>query len=456
MDWGDLLCAERPRRSSVPTDARDEFERDFDRAVFSTPVKRLQDKAQVFPLEPNDSVRTRLTHSLEVSSVARGLARAIGKVLQRRDVLTHEQVRSLEAIAATCGLIHDLGNPPFGHAGERAITEWFAKKCEQNDDIITSLIKQKLLSDFQNFDGNAQTMRLVSKLQILADNNGLNMTYGTLSASRKYLASCETLHREKHFYSKLGYFNSEKKIIDAIKEKTKTGEHRNPITFFVEAADDIVYSAADIEDAIKKGIISWNAVESYLKENSHDSILQALEVKKRILSTGSLPGEPSNFECDINASAFRTAAISVFVKSAVTEFESNVDSILTGSYEQELIKKFDAAPFIKVLKNFACEYIYCTPPTLKLEIMGKNIICDLLDVFFDGVKELGKKGKPKTKSFSGKIAALLSKNYVAVFQQDANANDEMENYYRMQVVTDYICGMTDTFAMKLHKELFNG
>src|SRR5947209_12013932 len=180
MKWTSLLNKSRPRTSTNPGDHRAEFERDFDRAVFSTPVKRLQDKAQVFPMEPHDSVRTRLTHSLEVSSVARGLVRKVCKefLLPARHI-KEGQDRQIEAIAATCGLIHDLGNPPFGHSGEDAIQEWFRKNITEGE--LRKLLdnREELVRDFLLFEGNAQTLRIVAKLQVLADFQGLNLTFGT-------------------------------------------------------------------------------------------------------------------------------------------------------------------------------------------------------------------------------------------------------------------------------------
>src|SRR3954464_14981205 len=181
MNWTKLLNADRRRQTTSPGDHRIQFERDFDRAVFSNPVKRLQDKAQVFPLEPHDSVRTRLTHSLEVSSVARGLGRKVCKdFLLPARILKDGQDRQIEAIAATCGLIHDLGNPPFGHSGEDAIQEWFKKNFK--DGGLRKLLgnRDELVNDFLLFEGNAQTLRIVAKLQVLADFHGLNLTFGTL------------------------------------------------------------------------------------------------------------------------------------------------------------------------------------------------------------------------------------------------------------------------------------
>jgi dGTPase len=163
--WDKLLNQSRIRKSTLTGDPRVEFERDFDRSVYSTPVKRLQDKTQVFPLETHDAVRTRLTHSLEVSSLSRGLAIAVCKWLNAEEEIRTNQERQIEAIAATCGLIHDLGNPPFGHAGEKAIRGWFKKqfKGEGENSLAKALDdKNQLVQDFENLEGNAQTLRLVS------------------------------------------------------------------------------------------------------------------------------------------------------------------------------------------------------------------------------------------------------------------------------------------------------
>ena len=193
MTWKKLLNASRPRQTTLPTDFREQFERDYGRAIFSTPVKRLQDKAQVFPLEAHDAVRTRLTHSLEVSSVARGLATEVAKRLLKENQIDDGMDRQIEAIAAVCGLIHDIGNPPFGHSGEDAIREWFKQKLGEDKLRDRLENKEQLVQDFLQFEGNAQTLRLVAKLQILADDNGLNLTFGTLSASCKYVARSDGL-----------------------------------------------------------------------------------------------------------------------------------------------------------------------------------------------------------------------------------------------------------------------
>lgn len=454
MDWKKLLCNERPRQTSTPGDHRIEFERDFDRSIFSTPVKRLQDKAQVFPLEPIDAIRTRLTHSLEVSSVARGLAARICKWLIQQNHIDKDMDRSIEAIAATCGLIHDLGNPPFGHSGEDAIREWFVSHKEN---LIESGLNKQCMQDFLNFEGNAQSLRLVSKLQLLADYHGLNLTFGTLSASCKYIAPSNGISKKNdHTKSKPGYFASENALVKEIRERTGTGDARNPITFIVEAADDIVYSVADIEDAVKKGVIDWMTVKNFLIKNNDENIANSFERMEKILMAGGDTVRP-DLSDDIYASAFRTAAIGIMVVSVANEFESKYSSIMSGEYKNEIVTTCSAKVLVQQLKELGMTKVYGTSSNLKLELMGRKVIKDLMDIFWEGAKLLPKDKEPKSKHFAGKAGLLLSKNYREVFQHFVKTAPELpEDYHRYQLVTDYVCGMTDTFAKRLHAELTNG
>ncbi len=274
MEWKNLLNESREKESGSTSEHRTEFRRDYDRIVFSTPYRRLQDKAQVYPLEPNDSVRTRLTHSNEVSTVAAGIASAVCHKLQKAgkqptvpgwgdDRVAH----SIEAIAATVGLVHDFGNPPFGHAGEVAIRDWFDNK-RVGGFFIEWKFKGKtgeqtqLAQDLLKFDGNAQTMRLLTRLQVLY-NHGVNLTYGTLSASRKYIATSDDAKAGQAFKNP-GYFASEEEMMRTISQKTGTEGVRNPITVMVEAADDITYCLDDVEDSVRKGVVTWSEFYAFL------------------------------------------------------------------------------------------------------------------------------------------------------------------------------------------------
>ncbi len=462
MSWPQLLNSERRRQTTIPTDHREQFERDYDRSIFSTPVKRLQDKAQVFPLEPHDAVRTRLTHSLEVSSVARGLATRISRGLLEAGEIGPGMDRQIEAIATTCGLIHDLGNPPFGHAGEEAIQEWFRERIGEPELRKRLDGRDQLIQDFLQFEGNAQTLRLVAKLQILADENGLNLTYGTLSAACKYIApSHEAVRGGDHARSKPGYFASENELIGEIRGRTGTGDARNPITYLVEAADDIVYSIADIEDAVKKGVLSWRDLREELDGESlgipRGSMSKVWDRKDLILGPGGPEGDGA-LPGDIHASALRTAMIGVLVEAATEGFRSHYERIMQGSYGADLFSGGWAESLIEGLKKMGRQRIYCTPATLKLELAGRRIIQDLMDLFWEGASVLPVDGPPKTKTFPGKLGTLLSESYRMVFQLSLRSAGTAlpEDYRRFQLVTDYVCGMTDSFAKRLHAELTNG
>lgn len=458
MNWSDLLNADRRRPTTRPTDSRLAFARDFDRSVFSTPVKRLQDKAQVFPLEAHDGVRTRLTHSLEVSSVARGLAvRSASWLLEKREI-SPGMDRQIEAIAATCGLLHDIGNPPFGHAGEDAIRAWFRRQ-DRKEHLQTSLQNEQQQQDFLKFEGNAQSLRLVTRLQVLADDKGLNLTFGTLSALCKYLATSTEADKEaaNRALHKPGYFTSEEAIVHEVRKATGTGRTRNPISYLVEAADDIVYLAADVEDAVKKGVLSWQELESELLKSDSNSVKEVMKSQNAILRAGR-EKPPSHLDDDLQAAAFRTAAIGHMVDGADSVFKEKYSDIMEGKYLGALLEDSSARDLAGCLRAIGHSRVYPTDSTLRLELMGRQVIGDLMDVFWEGAAVLPTDKDPKTTDFAGKAAALISRNYRQVFQDTVRANRGQlpETYHRLQLVTDYICGMTDSFAKRLHGELFNG
>src|SRR5690242_16036686 len=258
LDWKRLLTSERrpspiaepPKRAPGATEYRTEIERDYDRILFSTPVRRLADKTQVFPLEKNDSVRTRLTHSHEVSN----LARSIGTVLAfKHDVArdVQDSKRNLPALSAAVGLVHDLGNPPFGHQGESAIQSWF------NDNqavILSPLESAQYREDFLKFEGNAQGFRLVTRLQLLNDDFGLDLTFATLAAMMKYPTPSHLTSPDSAATKKHGFFAAEQPIVEQMLAATGLAYgRRHPIASVMEACDDIAYVVLDVEDAVKKG-----------------------------------------------------------------------------------------------------------------------------------------------------------------------------------------------------------
>jgi dGTPase len=471
LEWNNLLCNRRLRelhggRPSArdEQELRSEFDRDYDRAVFSTPVRRLQDKTQVFPLEPHDAVRTRLTHSLEVSTLARGLGRAVAQRLVATGRMTQEQALSIEVIAATCGLIHDVGNPPFGHAGEKAISSWFQQRVDRDPLFFQELDNHpshaQLRGDFLKFEGNAQTLRIVSKLQLLADRHGLNLTAGTLSAAMKYTAASDKADKSANaaHEHKPGYFASEQGVVDSIRKETGTQAARNPIAYLIEACDDTIYATVDLEDGVKKGVITWKDLEQELPARAHERARDFIRAQLKS-AADYIEKEPEmtlkgRALDEAKAQHFRTVVITKTKAAVLQAFEDKYASIMSGDYAGELIVDSTANDLIQACKEVGRLYVYSSEQTLRLEILGRRVIHDLMDIFWEGVSTYTP-SRP-TSGFPGKIYNLLSRNYRTVFEQAFNSPELPKSYHRFQLVTDYVCGMTDTFACKLHAELTHG
>lgn len=508
MKWEKLLNESRVRdlgnkiKNQVTDhekkDPRSEFQRDYDRCLFSTPVRRLQDKAQVFPLEVHDSVRTRLTHSLEVSNISKAIVKRIGGELLKKNHITDEQLESIVCISKTCGLIHDLGNPPFGHSGEDAMRDWFRAKIDKMEGEEIKFQSEIQKKDFLYFEGNAQTLRLLSKLQMLGDFSGLNLTVGTMSAARKYLASSvEIKKKEGQSYEKLGFFQSEEPLMKLIENESATEGARHPIAFIVEAADDIVYSIIDLEDALKKKVLSWNFIRNelyslipdllkYAEKNVYDRAVdqgfdmvtdskELNKIAKKLYAKDQVKIEEFIYQkseflqlkgqalSEARMSILRTKLIAYNIEGAVEEFLENYDDIMNGSYKGELVQNKKINKVISKCKATAFENVFQNSDILKLEIMGRNIIHDLMNHFWEGINkypyDVDEEGKKKRKKypFHYKIYTLLSENYRTVFEQNYSDPKGIEPIYlKLQLLADYICGMTDSFAKELHREVYNG
>ena len=457
MTWDKLLSAVRiadlPDGDPDQTDdvGRTPFDRDYGRAVFCSPVRRLQDKAQVFPLDPTDAVRTRLTHSMEVSSVARGLARCVASSEEGEGRVDAQAARSIETIVATVALLHDLGNPPFGHAGEGAIRDWFIRHA--GDDQIKNLSGPHR-TDFENFEGNAQTIRLVSRLQILARDDGLNLTCATMSALQKYAASSDGLG-ELHAVKKPGFFQSEAELVAKVREHTDVPDGaRNPLTLLMEAADDICFSVVDIEDGVKKAVTSWAAVEAAISTSAIGEKLasesrQYIEKHASNLSGQALEEALSQF--------FRVKFIAKAAEAACRRFQEIRSEIVEGRFHGELLDGTEEGELIDKCKKFARTHVYPSAETVKLELLGRRVISNLMDFFWMGAAHAGP-GAPDRKIREGiatRAYGLISENYRRVFEKNWGGGLP-EEYLRLQLVTDHVCGMTDGYACRLHQEIRGG
>lgn len=476
MDWTQLLSTKRVRElrgdGGSTGDHRTEFERDYDRIVFSSPIRRLKDKTQVFPLDPNDFVRTRLTHSLEVASVARGLVKAVANPTTKIDPhLAHDvrheinsRIDDIQNIAATAALVHDLGNPPFGHFGEAAIGDWFQSDIGSNA-IAPLADHPDLAADLLRFEGNARTTRLLASLQILADNHGLNLTAATLSASMKYVAASHEADKDGPDKSraKPGFCQTEQPIVELVRDATGTGPSRNPIAYLVEAADDSVYSICDVEDGIRKGVITWRDFIEALEEDDLQEIARQAEdfivnrARDSGLDLGTAAGEAYSVQ-------FRVFAQGRAINAAASAFARNYDAIMSGTFQGELLNERGELPAERLIarcKKIGRERVYNKRPTVELELRGEIILHGLLDVLWRGVEAFDGK-PPKPKSAQGKAYSLLSRNYRSLFEYSWKApvpegkdEEAWRHYLKLMLITDYVAGMTDGYAASLHKSLMN-
>lgn len=434
QDWEKLLNEDRFRTSKKSeNDLRTEFERDHDRIIYTSAFRRLQDKAQVFPLERQDFVRTRLTHSLEVSTLARSLG--VNTARKLKNVGVNDPAGSFGSILSSAALIHDLGNPPFGHFGEDSIGIWFDKWFKENG--VHSLTEDQK-KEFTDFESNAQTFRIITKLQTLNDQDGgLNLTYGTLASLFKYpRSSAEVRMYDGASFKKYGYFESEKKMFDTVAKEAGLDGHRHPLAFLLEAADDIAYSAGDLEDGFKKGVLTWEDLLSILETKlQNDNDKQLIEVLKK---------RKNRYDA---VQLFRIAVQGKMLTDTVKIFVDNIDSIMNGVFDKNLLECSESADLHKVLKNeIGLKKVYASEEVVEQEIVSSKVIDGLLDMF---VETLMSEKYQDLKTKEGKLYSLISPNFRNIFEKTDNSP-----YHKLRLVTDYISGMTDSYALALYQKFW--
>jgi len=461
LNWEQLLSPRRrkddPTKIRTFDGVRTEHERDYDRILFSAPVRRLADKTQVFPLDRDDSVHTRLTHSHEVSN----LARSIGvNLVFKHDLFPSSVVpqRNVPAMLAAIGLAHDLGNPPFGHRGETSIQDWF--RAHENEVFPTECgVSQKMRQDFLKFEGNAQTLRLVTRLQILNDDFGLNVTCGTLAAVMKYTVGSARADKGERIAGrrKPGFFESERAIVQDIWRTTGLDEGiRHPLTYVMEASDDIAYCVIDTEDAVKKGLVSYGDVVAFLREKcSGDPTIERV-LKRSAEYHDEFKGarlSPRELN-DVSMQMFRVEAIGAMVPAVTAAFVSNIDAILRGQLEGDLIDASEAAELRSALKEFDKRHAYQHKSVREVELRGHNAIRQLMDLFWTAITDRRDAANPASERrtpFSAYVYSRISENYRRVFEDPKNKMPT--RYKEAQLLTDMLSGMTDNFAIGLLADL---
>ncbi len=461
LEWSSLLSPrrrkDRPGGTRVFDGIRTEHERDYDRILFCAPVRRLADKTQVFPLDEDDSVHTRLTHSHEVSN----LARSIGiNVAFNQRVFPSEIApqRNVPAVLAAVGLAHDLGNPPFGHQGETSIQEWF-KHNQARVFPETVGVTEAMQQDFIRFEGNAQTLRLLTRLQILNDDYGLNVTCGTLAALMKYTVGSSSARKAERLAGrrKPGFFESERRIVEEVWRETGLSEGvRHPLTYIMEASDDIAYCVIDTEDAVKKGLVSYQDVLAFIRDESGaDPIATQVVLKseERYAEFRQANLSPAELN-DLSMQMFRVDAMSAMIPAVTDTFVQNLQALMLGAFENDLIALSRAASLCGALKKFDQRHAYQHESVRRIELLGHNTIHGLMDLLWPAITNRTTAeilGSPRGTPFDAYAYSRISENYRRVFENPDNGMPT--RYKEAQLLTDMISGMTDKFAIDFLREL---
>lgn len=449
--WAQLITRKRLGQDEIEETPsyRSTFQKDYDRLIFSAAFRRLQDKTQVFPLAQTDYIRTRLTHSLEVSSVCRSLGTLLGEFLSQKYKSLGITPGSIGAILAAGALAHDIGNPPFGHAGEDAISRFFAESPIGQKALAE--INPEKQNDFLYFEGNAQAFRLLTRLQNSHNYGGLQLSLPVIASFIKYPQGSSAIdnsalqkeHSLQHHvaFKKYNYFQAEKDIFKEFATEANLKPHlslsdtwyRHPFAYLLEAADDICYGIVDIEDAYRLKLISAEKIYSFYGAIIHTNHSFPEKRLKEI------PREKDRVEY------LRAYTIGVLINEVIEVFKANEVAILNGEFPHALLSVIDSADALEKISTYSRQHIYVSPPVLEVGMAGFKVLETLLESFIEATYlEAHGRSNAKTKM----IKSFLPDQFLNEKQQI-----EENPYLRYLQVTDFISGMTDRYAVYVYKTL---
>lgn len=437
MEWKQLISNKRfgqEHKHAERHDDRSEFKRDYDRLIFSSAFRRLQNKTQVFPLPGSIFVHNRLTHSLEVASVGMSIGNDISRrVIQKRPELKDTLVEEIGTIVSAACLAHDLGNPPFGHSGEKAIQTFFSEGPGQK---IKSMVSSEFWDDITHFEGNANAFRILTHRFKGRRQGGFVMTYSMLASIVKYPFASSLAGN----HGKFGFFASEaesyRKITDelGIFCKSALGEPlkyaRHPLVYMVEAADDICYEIMDIEDSHKLKILSFAETEHLLLSFFDEDIQQ--KIRQRIID------EEMTDENE-KVVYMRASVIGKLENECVAAFLAHEEEILAGTFEGSLIDHISERQkkAYKECEKISYSKIYQSKPVLDIELSGYQIMATLMEVFIEAAVN-------PSRFYSKQLLRRVSSQYDI-------ENENLEE--RIMAVIDYISGMTDIYALDIYQKI---
>ncbi|HAH24016.1 MAG TPA: deoxyguanosinetriphosphate triphosphohydrolase [Prolixibacteraceae bacterium] len=437
MNWNQLLSTTRLGQEELvkngQSHSRTQFQRDYDRIIFSSPFRRMQNKTQVFPLPGSVFVHNRLTHSLEVASVGRSLGSMFVEKMESENQLPENTLfQEIGSVVSAACLAHDMGNPPFGHSGEDAIAHFFKKS---NEPRLRAELSEEEWKDFTQFDGNANAFRLLSHQFNGRREGGFALTYTTLASIVKY--PFESMLTNK---PKFGFFHSEKALFERIanelgliKLKESPAKYvRHPLVFLVEAADDICYQLMDLEDAHKLKIHPYDMTrELFMKFFDPQTEAKQINRMKETLNVVSDPNEQIAY--------LRASVIGKLAQQCIDIYWQKQVEILSGEFQQPLIDHVQPASLaaMKIIKELSIKNIYNDRSVVEVEISGYQIIGTLLEVFIEAILN------PK-EEISKKMLRLIPAQYDGLHPT---------TYEKVQSVVDFVSGMTDLYALDLYRKI---
>jgi dGTPase len=441
MNWLNLLSPQRfgdKTEIVLSQESRSRFEQDYDRIIFSHPFRKLQDKTQVFPLPEDDFVHTRLTHSLEVSSVGRSLGKAVGEHLIRKyDELEHAgyTLHDFGGIVAAASLAHDIGNPPFGHSGETAISSFFL--YNEKGKIFQNLVTREEWQDLIAFEGNAQGFRILNDETY----GGLRLTFACLGAFTKYpKTSFAPKNKSRKSQKKYGIYRSNLPHFKKMAEPMKLGVlgdeawFRHPLAFLVEAADDICYGIIDLEDGCRLGLVDFESTKklltSIIGKNFSEEKLDKIQGQNEKLGL------------------LRAMVIGQLIKETVDVFLLNEEKMLSGEFDQAITELIPASNTLKEISSLSVKKIYRSKQVLERETGGFEIIGKLMEAFCCGAYH--KYYQPEKLTPKQKTVLRLLPDNILVSMDTKNQSI----YDLLLVITDFISSLTDRHAIKLYKTIY--